>query len=331
MPPLLQSPKPHNTYTELVSLLKQRKMLISDEERATRKLAQIGYYRLSGFWYPCRQGKMDENGNYVTNAATGLPVREDIFQEGTDFDLIIDLYLFDKKLRQLMLDAIERVEIHVRSVIAHEIGRFDSLAYQNQSFINPKVLEDKRDKSGRIGNYWKDWTSRQEKLIANSKEDSILWHKRNNRSIPFWVVVETWDFGLMSKYFENLKGRYQETICNRLDVPNKKLLRGWLQEINELRNHCAHHSRIWNRVSGNAIKTLDNNYFNTLNLDMAARKRIYGKACVLWFLVKKIGPNSTWINKLADLIDTKPALNCCPYTSMGFSDNNGFPRDLFRL
>lgn len=306
-------------------------MIIPDEGRAKRKLAQIGYYRLSGFWYPCRKGKVDDHGKYITDPLSGLPVREDAFQEGTDFNLIIDLYIFDKKLRQLMMDAIERIEIHVRSVIAHEIGRFDLLAYQNTDFINPKILRDKTDRSGRIVNYWNDWISRQDKLIKESKEDCIRWHNKNNRPIPFWVAVETWDFGIMSKYYENLKGKYQDKICQRLEVPNKKILRGWLQEINELRNHCAHHSRIWNRVSNNALKTLPNEFFHPLSLSLEARKRIFGKICVLWFLVKKIGPNSQWILNVADLIDSKPQLDCCPFTSMGFNDNNGFPRDLFNL
>ena len=56
MPPT-SSPKPHKTYEELVSLLKSRGMIIPDEERARRKFAQIGYYRLSVFWYPCRAAK----------------------------------------------------------------------------------------------------------------------------------------------------------------------------------------------------------------------------------------------------------------------------------
>ena len=70
-------------------------MVIPDEEQAKRKLSQIGYYRLSGFWYPCRKGKRDEEDKYLKNPKCKLPIREDKFQEGTDFNLITDLYLFD--------------------------------------------------------------------------------------------------------------------------------------------------------------------------------------------------------------------------------------------
>ncbi|MBI5557208.1 MAG: Abi family protein [Deltaproteobacteria bacterium] len=161
---ILSPPKPHKTYSELVSLLKQRGMTVPDEERAKRKLAQIGYYRLSGFWYPCRKGKVDESGEYVRDMVTKHPVREDDFQDGTNFTDIIEMYLFDKKLRQLMLDAIERVEIHVRSVIAHEVGRFDPMAYQKESFINPKILRDTKDREGNVINYWQEWAKKQKDL-----------------------------------------------------------------------------------------------------------------------------------------------------------------------
>ena len=322
------SVKPHKTYADLVRLLQRRGMYVPDVEWAERKLSQIGYYRLSGFWYPCRVGKRDQSGQYVKDSKSRLPVRDDKFQEGTDFNTIIELYLFDKKLRQLMLDAIERVEIHIRSVIAHELGRSDPLAYLDSSYINPKILSK---------THWCNWRIRQESLITGSKEDCIVWHTKNGRPLPFWVVVETWDFGLMSKYFENLNGRYQNRICQRLDVvgsdghPHAKALKNWLHEINTLRNKCAHHSRIWNRVANNAVTLPKNRYFDDLNLDGDARKRIYGKICILWYLVKRIGPHSRWIERVADLIDSKPEIGCCPFTAMGFPDNNGFPKFFFDL
>lgn len=326
---LLTPPKPHQTYTELVRRLKERGMIIPDEERAKRKLSQIGYYRLSGFWYPCRKGKIDANGSYVTDEATNRPIRADELQKDTSFDDVIQLYLFDKKLRQLMLDAIERIEIHVRSVIAHEIGRFDPLAYQNTDFINPKILKDRTDRHGNARNFWQEWHNKQQELTLKSKEDCIAWHKSKNRSIPIWVAVETWDFGIMSKYFTNLKGRYQNIICKRLNVPNEKVLAGWLQAINDLRNHCAHHSRVWNRVASNALKVMDNPYFNNLSLDQNARTRIFGQICILWYLVKRIGPNSDWITRVADTVDSKPKTPCFPFKAMGLPDETGFPRDKF--
>jgi abortive infection bacteriophage resistance protein len=325
--------KPHLEYPDLIRKLRDRGMVISDEERAVRKLSQIGYYRLSGFWYPCRKPKFDSNGRYLKDSTTNLPIRDDKFQENVDLNDIIDLYLFDKKLRQLMLDAIERIEIYMRSIIAHEIGRIDPLAYRKKEFISPSAAETTK-KEGVTVNHWGNWMKKLCERIEVSKEDSIRWHRDRGCPIPFWAVVECWDYGLMSKYFENLNGRCKQKIINRLEIKNPAILANWLQEIGILRNKCAHHSRIWNREASNpiSIKAMkDDPYFQNLNLKPEAWNRIYGHICVLWYLVKKIGPSSTWINKVADLIDSKPKIDSCPFTAMGFPDNKGFPREKFDL
>lgn len=309
-------------------------MIILDEDRAIRKLTQIGYYRLSGFWYPCRRPLFDEKGKYLKDPVTKMPVRDDNFQDNISFNDITDLYLFDKKLRQLLLDAIERVEIHIRSVLAHELGRLDPLAYQSECYINPNVMKEKRREDESIYSVWGEWKSKQQERVLKSKEDCIVWHKKGQKEIPFWVVIECWDFGLMSKYFENLKRSYQEIICEQVGVPNIKTFRNWLTEINTLRNSCAHHSRVWNHTMSNAISmkgTEEIEYFQTLDLTLESRQKIYAHISILWYLVKKIGPSSTWIEKIADLIDSKPAIDSCPFTSMGFPDNTGFPREKFGL
>ena len=308
-------------------------MIISDEARAVRKLSQIGYYRLSGFWYPCRRPKRDENGRYLKDEKTNLPIRDSLFQEDVSFEEILGLYLFDKRLRQLILDAVERIEIYMRTLIAHEVGRIDPLAYEREEFINPKVLKTKR-KGGVVVNHWYNWTTRLNELINTSKEDSIKWHRDRNRPIPFWALIECWDFGLMSKYFENLNGRCQNQICKQIGIQYPGTLKNWLIEINVLRNRCAHHSRIWNREEANPIslKGLEKDeYFNQLSLTDDARKRIFGRICVMWYLVKKIGPSSNWITRVANIIDQKPKIPCCPLTAMGLPHNDRFPRQLFGI
>ncbi|MCK5543187.1 MAG: Abi family protein [Desulfobacterales bacterium] len=308
-------PKPHKSYEELVNLLENRGMIIPNKARAKRKLSQIGYYRLSGFWYPCRE---------FNNAQNGKITRKDTFQKDVNFNDIITLYLFDKKLRLLMMDAIERIEIHIRSIIAHEIGQYNPLSYESVSFVDPKKLN-WTDKNGRTRNFWNEWTQNHLDRIQKSREECIVHHINNGKAMPFWVVVEAWDFGTMSKYYENLRSNYQYRICQGLNIPKPYILRQWLHEINILRNRCAHHSRIWNKSFRNPLPVFNDKYFNNLNLDRKALKRMYGMICILWFLVEKIGPKSDWLNSIKDLIESKPSIDSCPNTAMGFSNNDGFP------
>lgn len=330
IPDRLDPPKPFKTYQQLVALMQQRGILVEDTARAERKLSQVGYYRLSGFWYPCRSIDFDESGRARRCPQTRLPIRNNDVLPGTTFNAVFDLYLFDKKLRQVMLDAVERVEVFLRSIIAHELGYRSPLAYQDSSFINSRWCRDYHDvRRGQIRNAWGEWQIRVEKLIRESREDCIVWHRKKNRSIPFWVVIETWDFGTMSRYFEMLSGKYQNRVCKRIGSCNPKELAGWLKELNTLRNRCAHHTRIWNQNTSNPLSVTSVPRLVALDLNENSLGKLYGLICVLWHLVILIGPSSNWISMVADIVDSKPSLPNCGFTAMGFPDDAGFPRHLF--
>lgn len=327
----LAPPKPFRTYSDLVTLLIARGMEVPDPQRAERKLAQIGYYRLSGYWFPARDFVRDNQQQVVLCNVTNKPLRQSQFQAGTSFDDAVALYLFDKRLRQLMLDAIERIEIHLRTVIAHEVGYHNPMAYTDVQFIQPKQAKPWTDASGKQRNTWAEWLLRQQGLVNRSQEDCIEWHRKAHKAIPFWVAVEAWDFGTLSKYFEILKGNHQNRIAGRLGIQDTKALTRWLREINTLRNRCAHHTRIWNQVSANPLPVIAGPYFQTLALDHKALTRLYGLTSIIWHLVQCIGPSSTWIQQLADIIDSKPSLPGCPYAALGLPDETGFPRKLFGI
>ena len=324
----LYPPKPFKSFPELAALLSARGMAVSDPARTERKLGQVGYYRLSGFWFPCRQYALVADGQVQISAQTGKPVRQECFVPGTKFDDVFALYLFDKRLRLLMLDALERIEIFVRSAIAHEVGYHNAMAYQDLAYMNPVQTRSYVDKRGATRNPWLEWSKRQQEQVNRCQEDHIAWHRQAGRSMPFWVVAEAWDFGTVSKYFEMLKGSLQNKVCARLGVSNAKVLRVWLQELNTLRNRCAHHTRIWNQSLGKPLPLLSEPFFQNLDLDAEARSRLLGLVAVVSFLVCKIGPNSTWIRDVADVIDTKPDLPGCGWAALGISGNS-FPRSAF--
>lgn len=322
-------PKPHKTYAELASVLAERGMVVGDAERAQRKLSQVGYYRLSGYWYPCRVPRRDERGQQVVGPA-GLPLRADQFQASTTFGEVFALYVADKRLRMLLLDAIERVEVHLRSVVAHEVGYHDPMAYEQERFVMPKARSDYRGRDGLVHNQWREWSERQQKQLMRSREDCILWHRNNGKAIPFWVAVEAWDFGMLSKYFEMLVGSHRQRISSRFGVANSMVLKDWLQQLNTLRNRCAHHARVWNQSSNNILADLSHDYFRALNLSEHARSRLFGLIAVLWFLIKQIGPNSQWLDQVANIIDTWPRPPGCDLYAMGFDHSvTTFPRACF--
>ena len=91
------------TVDEQIALLKERGMVIPDEAKAKMYLCNISYYRLSAYWYTLLEN----------------PKQDHLFIRGTTFETVLDTYVFDRKLRLLIFDEIERMEIALRTTIIH--------------------------------------------------------------------------------------------------------------------------------------------------------------------------------------------------------------------
>lgn len=329
----LAPPKEYKSYDQLLDILNIRGMTIEDDERAKRKLAQVGYYRLSGFSYSCREFIKKPCGSLEICDVMRTPKRKNDFLPGTSFNKVFNLYLFDKKLRVLMIDALERIEVHIRSLVAHEIGKGhkkeagtgnyipDPMAWCDPTYINPKHLK----KKGTAPSTWDKWRTNHDKLIGRCREDCIEWHKRTNKSMPFWVVIEAWDFGTLSKYFGMLNDSYRMRICKRLGLDHHKApntLGAWLMSMNLLRNRCAHHSRIWNQKANAILPVPENNaYFDRIALDANSRQRLFGLVVVMNYLLQQLGQSSIWMNQVMSEIEKFPQLPGCRLQSIGLTDN----------
>jgi abortive infection bacteriophage resistance protein len=310
--------KPFLEYDALVRLLIQRGMIIRDPLRAQRKLTQVGYYRLSGYWHTSQK--------YSFPAPKTKQIFSE-FQNNTTFDSVFNFYLFDKSLRLELTCALERIEIYLRTIIAHELGRIDPMAHKDKK--NFSKFSTSPAHSGQDGvSDFDIWHSKHEDLLSSSREESILSHRTNQKPIPLWVASEAWSFGTLSKLYSMLNGANQQRICDRLGLENRVVLDNWLINFTGIRNRCAHHSRLCNRPNIRTLIIPKNGYFNLINLSEAEKNKLYGFICVIWFLVKKIGPSSSWINRIADIIDSKPHVNGFNFKSMGFGET-GFPRKLF--
>ena len=110
--------KPYLTFEQQLDLLKSRGLEVTNDSVALEYLRRLGYYRLSGYWYLCR--KLIALPAHQSKPVR--PQREDNFLPGSKFQDAVELYVFDKKLRLLILDAIERVEVAFRVDIAYLLG-----------------------------------------------------------------------------------------------------------------------------------------------------------------------------------------------------------------
>lgn len=297
-------PKPYQTIPQMIATLQQRGMSVADAAKAAACLERIGYYRLSGYWYPMRES------HDVTHPDASIEtIVLDQFRANTNFKQIMDLYVFDKKLRLLLLDAIERVEVAVRVAIAIHLGSRNPIAHLDPVQLDGKFCSIVKN-SGKTGH--QEWIEKYKGHIKRSKEDFIkhFTTKYPNVDIPIWIAIEIWDFGTLSFFLAGMKYGDQRAVSAKFGNIRPELFVSWIRALNGVRNACAHHSRVWNTPLVDVPKlpkvSDDDGVLHHVIGDRPAQTRLYAGAYALQFLMKKINPSSTWSVRLKDHFNSFP-------------------------
>lgn len=310
---MTQPVKPFATIDEQIDVLVARGLSL-DPIIATQWLRSVGYYRLSGYWYPYRQPG-------VVPAA-----RRDQFTHGASFDEVVQLYEFDRKLRTLIHDGIERVEVALRSHVGYILGAQGPLAYRDAAAFRPTF-----DHAGWLA------MARIRADRARRHSEPIRHHEAKYRGeLPIWVLTEVLDFADVSRLYDGLFARDQWTIAERLGVAidNAALsanqhskarkthpLARWFEQLTIVRNTCAHHSRVWNRsfapVSTVGLRTIR----DLRSLPEGQSERLYGALTVMGYLLQGTSPGTTWTTKLRSLIEESlSGLSGRDVAEMGFPE-----------
>lgn len=304
--------KPYRSVSSQLELIKSRGVAVSDDNVAKDILERVGYYRLSAYWYP-----------YRIDSTTEPNKKTDDYKPGADFDQFINLYLFDRKLRILVLDAIERVEVACRTSIALTVGKNGAWKYEQASTFDGRFTA-KNPASGK--SQYDIWFEKYSFRYSNAKEEFVEHFKIKYPldTLPIWMSVELWDFGSISRFVNGLNGRDKWTIGNHLGLKSPHILPSWLRTLNFIRNTSAHHARLWNRGLVDQPQMPDLRQlpeFSHLSSDVFAQSRFYAAACILQYFMKLICPESQWSSRLKELLLEFPADNVLSLRSAGFPDD----------
>lgn len=309
--------KPWRSYEDQLDELHRRGLIVTDRPKALECLERIGYYRLSGYWYAMRERSgiccpLDP----VTGRKPAKVRMEsfvlDTFKPVATFQNAVDLYIFDKKLRLLVLDALERIEVALRVDVSHHLGRQDRFAYLKPDLFHHSFSAALDPKTGLTTHH--DWLAHQARLINRSKE-KFIEHNRSRYGLPLaiWVACEVWDFGALSRLYGGLKEADQDHIAKCYGVSNGRIFATWLRSLNYLRNVCAHHSRLWNRNVVDQPKLpppAEVPALTAFHTDAQLRARPFQLFCIAHHLLKIIHPASQWGQRFKRLLEEDfPALD----------------------
>ncbi|WP_201766127.1 Abi family protein [Verminephrobacter aporrectodeae] len=299
-----------------MELLKARGLGMTDDAAALLYLEQIGYYRLSAYWYSFRETSLTQDP--VTQKITVH--RENEFCPGTRFEHALDLYIFDKRLRLLVLDAIERIEVALRVAIAYQVGAHDPFAYTKPELLHGAFTKKLQARTGKTGH--QEWLDRYNQVLGRSKEDFVQHYKQKyDLLLPIWVSVEIWEFGMLSTFYKGMTIADKSAIAMKYGIPDWRVMESWLRSMNFVRNVAAHHSRLWNKNLVDQPKMPargDIPSFDPLIGKPDITARLYVVICILMHFMDKVSPNSSWRKRMRSMIDGFPAVAHLSVADMGF-------------
>jgi abortive infection bacteriophage resistance protein len=280
-------PKPATTFVQQVTLLQQRGMLIADTAAAEFYLQHLNYYRLGAYWLPFE----------ADHAAHR-------FKPGTRFEDVLNLYIFDRELRLLVLDAIERIEVSVRTQWAYQLAhRHGTHAHLDSGLAIKRHL----------------WQSNLDKLTdeVNRSEETFIRHLRATYSEPLppvWAVCEVMSLGLLSRWYNILRPMPTRRAIASVYGVDQGVLQSWLHHLSLVRNICAHHSRLWNREFSIIPMDSRNKPACLAGEFVAGSRKLYNTLVILLHFMDTIAPHHHWRARLKNLL----ANHAVPVRSMDF-------------
>ena len=159
--------KPHLPYDQQLALLRERGLVVSDPPRALRDLKRIGYYRLSGYLYPMREIQHPEPGQ-----RGGRPHRLNSFATDAHFEDAVALHDFDHRLRGVLMDGLQQLEVGLRVKVGYTLGKRGALAHLNPDNLGPNAQKsDRRSRNMTRYQTWRqEYDSHQRKAKSGKHE-----------------------------------------------------------------------------------------------------------------------------------------------------------------
>ncbi len=283
--------KPPLSIDKQLELLLSRGLDISDRERAAHYLYHLNYYRLSGYMLPFQE----EAGHQ--------------FKAGTSFEQVLNLYLFDRKLRLLLMDAIERIEVSIRTQWAYHLSH----QYGSHAHLDKNLFQNTNKYDRCIRTLEQEYKRSHETFIEHYRKTYD-----EPAMPPLWVVCEIMSLGHLSTFYQNLKQpQDRNLIANEYNF-DEKILTSFLHHLSHVRNLCAHHSRIWNRRFTITVRLPKKKpaclqpFFNR-----QAPRNIYNTLVLMRYMMTIVCPGSKWETRLTELLKEHNEVNL---TVMGFPD-----------
>lgn len=299
--------KTFKTLDEQVKILESKGLVINDYDRAKEILFRENYFFVNGYRHLLMK-----------------PNQPNRFVEGATFEELYSIFVFDRKMRNVMFKNILIIENNIKSIISYELSK--KYGYREKDYLNPKHFRQESFKLSQVN----DIINKMKRQIRlNSKQHRATRHYISNYGyIPMWVSVKVLSFGIISELYSILKEDDQKEIASFYHMSSQEL-NIYLSLLSNYRNLCAHEDILYDHQTQRNIP--DTKYHQILDIPKVEEEYIYGKndffAVIIILrqmlsdgefrdMVNEIGYEIDVLDGKIDSVDTKDILN-----KIGFPDN----------
>lgn len=273
---------------QMIDRLRARGLEIQDEASFAYLLTHANYYRLSAYWYPFK---------------IQSPTSEEYFQAGFTEQILLDHYQFDTALRERVFKAISLVEIAMRRHIAFEFAhRHGPFAH-----LQADLFEDQAKWETTIAIVRADY-------LKSPTKYAVHFRRVHPELIlpPIWATVELMSLGGIRHLFGNIKKRaLRQAVAVYFGI-DETVLVSLLHHLEQVRNICAHHDRLWN-VKFSKVPALpdaiDARHPATFQRASKQPRTIYNSLVLLNYIEGLIHKKETLLDDVEDLLLSYPSVD----------------------
>lgn len=292
---------------EQIEILKSKGLVINDLDKTKDILFRENYFFISGYRHMFIRGNKEKG-----------------FIEGTTFEELYAVFVFDRKIRNIMFKYILVIENNIKSIISYQLSK--KYGFKDKDYLNPKNFT---QDALRVRQVYDVLNKMKRQIRVNGKQHTATMHYISNYGyIPMWILVKVLSFGLISELYGILKTEDQVTVSEFYDL-NTETLGIYLALLSNFRNLCAHEDILYDHRTQRQIP--NTKYHYELEIPKDEEEYKYGKndlfALIIIFkqmlrdeeFVDLINELSYEIDVLDGKVDTVP-LNTI-LNKIGFPDN----------
>ncbi|WP_019895286.1 Abi family protein [Hydrogenovibrio halophilus] len=271
------------TPEKLLKKYESNGLIVPDDQRdlALKYFRFVGAYRLKGYMFD----HFDE--------------RTKQFTQNYELDDLIQQYEFDRELRLITIDAIDRIEVAVRASISNHL----SLSHSPHWFLDKTLF-----KSTRHWDYAK-LCKKLEEEVRNGRKKRFIQHYYDHYEFPeyppSWAMSEIISFGFWSKTYAILKNpNDRKAISMKFEIDQPEVFRSWVHALSVLRNHAAHHSQILRTP----LRVKPTNY-KRKQIRFHRPDQFASMVVIINYFLGQIGLNDGWDKQLERLFESYPKVD----------------------